>query len=87
MVSEIDRTMKKYTDHLMHAMDGLSARLSQLETRTRNLENSMDDLKLSLGNNHENTDGKIRHVNNILREVLSISLPVYFRLLRSVSYV
>ncbi|KAI3463026.1 hypothetical protein Pfo_019689 [Paulownia fortunei] len=69
LVSEIDRTMKKYVDNLMHAVDGMSARLSQLETRTRNLENSMDDLKVSLGNNHGSTDGKIRQVENILREV------------------
>ncbi|CAI9752626.1 unnamed protein product [Fraxinus pennsylvanica] len=69
LVSEIDRAMKKYSDNLMHAMDGVSARLSQLETRTRNLENSVDDLKVSVGNNHGSTDGKLRQLENILREV------------------
>ncbi|KAG8384856.1 hypothetical protein BUALT_Bualt04G0161900 [Buddleja alternifolia] len=69
MVSEIDRTMKKYVDDLMHAMDSMSARLSQLETRARSLENSVDDLKVSVENNHGKTDGKMRLLENILREV------------------
>ncbi|KAL0424272.1 UNVERIFIED_CONTAM: hypothetical protein Sradi_0962000 [Sesamum radiatum] len=69
LVSEIDRTMKKYTDNLMYTLDGVSARLSQLETRSRNLENSMDDLKMSIENNQGSTDGKIRQLENILREV------------------
>ncbi|KAL0461701.1 UNVERIFIED_CONTAM: hypothetical protein Slati_0057700 [Sesamum latifolium] len=69
LVSKIDRTMKKYADNLMHTLDGVSARLSQLETRSRNLENSMDDLKVSIENNQGSTDGKIRQLENILREV------------------
>lgn len=69
LVSEIDHTMKKYTDNLLHALDGVSARISQLETRTRQIENSVDDLKLSVGNNFGGTDGKLRQLENILREV------------------
>ncbi|XP_073123575.1 uncharacterized protein [Henckelia pumila] len=69
LVSEIDKTVKKYTDNLMHTMDVVSARLSQLETRTRKLENSMDDLKESVGNNLGVIDGKLRQIGNILREV------------------
>ncbi|XP_022852863.1 transcriptional regulator DEF1-like isoform X1 [Olea europaea var. sylvestris] len=69
LVSEIDRTMKKYVDHLMHALDGVTVRLLQLETKTCNLESSMDDLKLSVGDNQRSTDGKLRQMENILREV------------------
>uniref|UniRef100_A0A7N0T534 UBA domain-containing protein n=1 Tax=Kalanchoe fedtschenkoi TaxID=63787 RepID=A0A7N0T534_KALFE len=69
ILSEIDRTMKKYTDTVLHALEGVSARLTQLETRTRNLENSVDDIKVSVGNNHGTTDGKVRQLENILREV------------------
>ncbi|KAG8376421.1 hypothetical protein BUALT_Bualt09G0061700 [Buddleja alternifolia] len=58
LVSVIDSTMKKYADNLIYAIDGLSARVSQLETRTHNLENSVDDMKVSLGNNHGSIDGK-----------------------------
>lgn len=77
IVSEIDRTMKKHADNLLHALEGLSARLTQLESRTRNLENSVDDLKVSVGNNHGSTDGKMRQLENILREVVSFSfLPL-----------
>lgn len=71
MVSEIDRTMKKYADNLLHVLEGISARLTQLETRTCNLESSVDDLKVSIGNNHGSTDGKMRQMENILREVSS----------------
>ncbi|KAJ0113736.1 hypothetical protein Patl1_02806 [Pistacia atlantica] len=71
IVSEIDRTVKKYVDDILHVLEGVSARITQLETRTRNLENSIDDLKVSVGNNHGSTDGKMRLMENILREVQS----------------
>ncbi|KAI4350657.1 hypothetical protein L6164_005091 [Bauhinia variegata] len=69
ILSEIDQTMKKYTDNLLHVLEGVSARLTQLESRTRQLENSVDDLKVSVGNNHGSADGKMRQLENILREV------------------
>ncbi|CAI9111484.1 OLC1v1011712C1 [Oldenlandia corymbosa var. corymbosa] len=69
LVSEIDRTMKKYADNLMHGLDSVSARLSQLESRTRHLENSLDELKVSVGTNHGSSDGRMRQLENILREV------------------
>nr|XP_043606917.1 putative uncharacterized protein DDB_G0294196 [Erigeron canadensis] len=71
LISEIDRTMKKHIDNLMHALESVSARLSQLESRSRNLENSVDDLRTSVGNNHGNTDGKLRQIENMIREVQS----------------
>ncbi|XP_021727678.1 actin cytoskeleton-regulatory complex protein PAN1-like [Chenopodium quinoa] len=69
IVSEIDRTMKRYIDSVLNAIDGLSARLSQLESRTRHLEHSVDELKISVGNSHGSTDGKMRQLENILLEV------------------
>ncbi|KAG6720009.1 hypothetical protein I3843_03G038500 [Carya illinoinensis] len=69
IVSEIDRTMKKYVDNLLHVLEGVSARITQLESRTRNLESSIDNLKVSFGNNHGSTDGRLRQLENILREV------------------
>ncbi|KAI4348187.1 hypothetical protein L6164_008941 [Bauhinia variegata] len=69
MLSEIDQTVKKYMESLLHVMEGVSARLTQLESRTHHLENSVDDLKVSVGNNHGSTDGKMRQLENILREV------------------
>lgn len=73
IMAEIDKTMKKHADNLLHVLDGVSARLTQLESRTRNLENSVDDLKVSVGNNHGSTDGKMRQLENILKEVSSLS--------------
>lgn len=69
IMSEIDQTMKKHTDNLLHVLEGVSARLTQLESRTRNLENSVDGLKVSVENNHGSTDGRMRQLDNILREV------------------
>ncbi|KAK7266051.1 hypothetical protein RIF29_18690 [Crotalaria pallida] len=69
ILSEIDRTMKKHTDNLLHVLEGVSARLTQLESRTHHFENAVDDLKVSVGNNHGSTDGKLRQLENILREV------------------
>lgn len=68
-MSEIDRTMKKHADSLLHALEGVSARLTQLDSRTRNLEESVDDLKVSVGHNYGTTDGKMRQLENILRDV------------------
>ncbi|CAL1358061.1 unnamed protein product [Linum trigynum] len=69
ILSEIDRTMKRHTDNMLIILEGVSSRLIQLESRTRNLESSVDDLKVSVGNNHGSTDGKMRQLENILREV------------------
>ncbi|CAL1391798.1 unnamed protein product [Linum trigynum] len=69
ILSEIDRTMKRHTDNMLIILEGVSSRLIQLESRTRNLESSVDDLKVCVGNNHGSTDGKMRQLENILREV------------------
>ncbi|KAK7316463.1 hypothetical protein VNO77_35518 [Canavalia gladiata] len=71
MLSEIDRTLQKHMENMLHVLEGVSARLTQLETRTQHLENSVDDLKVYVGNNHGSTDGKLRQLENILREVQS----------------
>lgn len=76
-MAEIDKTMKKHADNLLHVLDGVSARLTQLESRTRHLEESVDDLKISVGNNHGNNDGKMRQLENILREVWSLFLFLF----------
>ncbi|XWS40706.1 hypothetical protein CRYUN_Cryun17cG0018400 [Craigia yunnanensis] len=69
IVAVIDRTMKKHTDNLMHMLESVSARLTQLESRTRHLETSVDDVKVSVVNNHGSIDGKMRQLENILKEV------------------
>ncbi|CAH9067953.1 unnamed protein product [Cuscuta europaea] len=69
LISEIDHILKKYTDNLLHALEGASAQISQLETRSRRIESSMDDLKLAVGDYFGSTDGKLRHLENLVREV------------------
>ncbi|KAM1056641.1 hypothetical protein ACFX13_030784 [Malus domestica] len=65
IMSKIDQTMKKHTDNLLHVLESVSARLTQLKSRTRNLENSVNDLKISVGNNHGNTDGMMRQLEDL----------------------
>jgi hypothetical protein len=71
-VAEIDHTVKKYADNLLHALEGVSVRLSQLENRSHYIESSMDDLSLVVGNYAGNTDGKLLQFENILHEVSSL---------------
>jgi hypothetical protein len=68
-IVDIDRTMKKYAGNLLHALEGVSSRLSQLEDRTYHLESSVSELKLTIGNYNGSTDGKLRQFENTLREV------------------
>ncbi|KAF6988495.1 hypothetical protein CFC21_006021 [Triticum aestivum] len=68
-IADIDRTMKKYADNLLHAMEGVSSRLAQLEGRTHHLEDSVGELKLTVGNYNGSTDGKLRQFENTLQEV------------------
>ncbi|KAM5571965.1 hypothetical protein ABKV19_012178 [Rosa sericea] len=69
MISVIDGKMNQHFGNLMHAVEGLSARVSQLETRLRLVENSVDDLKDCSDVNYGKTDGKLREVEHILRKV------------------
>uniref|UniRef100_A0A0A9CTY2 DUF1421 domain-containing protein n=1 Tax=Arundo donax TaxID=35708 RepID=A0A0A9CTY2_ARUDO len=68
-IVDIDWTMKKYADNLLHALEGVSSRLSHLEDRTYHLETSFGELKLTIGNNNGSTDGKLRQFENTLCEV------------------
>lgn len=59
MVCEIDQTMKKHVDNALRVLKGVSARLAQLESRTRSLENFVDGLKVTMVNNNENILGEV----------------------------
>jgi hypothetical protein len=52
-----------------------------MESRTHQLENSVDELKLTIGNYNGSTDGKLRHLENMLREVSSFGLLLFLFLL------
>lgn len=69
IMCEIDRTMRKHADTLLRVMEGVSARLTQLETRTHVLGNLVDALKVSVDKSHGSTHGKMRQLENILVEV------------------
>ena len=76
LISVIDEKMKEHTDNFLHVVDDLITRLSHLEGRTRNIENYVDDLKASTEYSHGRTNGKLRQLENTLREVLiTTSVP------------
>ena len=81
----IDQTMKKHTDSLHLVLEGVLARLTQLETRTHHLESSIDALKVSVGNNHGITDEKLRLLENILSEVFYRSCSLMPSISRTLS--
>ncbi|KAG6495132.1 protein transport protein sec31-like [Zingiber officinale] len=67
--SDIDYIVKKHTDRLMDAMEGISSKLLQLDNRTHHLENSLSEIKMTIANNNGSTDGRLSQLENILREV------------------
>ncbi|KAB5532031.1 hypothetical protein DKX38_018701 [Salix brachista] len=69
LISEIDRKMKEHIDVLLHSVEFLSTRVSQLESKTHQIEDVVDDIKESLELNQGITDGKLREIKNILVEV------------------
>ncbi|KAJ6765286.1 P53 PROTEIN 1 putative-RELATED [Salix koriyanagi] len=69
LISEIDRKMKEHVDVLLHSVEFLSTRVSQLESKTHQIEDVVDDIKESLELNQGITDGKLREIKNILVEV------------------
>ncbi|XP_034672329.1 uncharacterized protein LOC117903928 isoform X2 [Vitis riparia] len=68
LISVVDKKMKEHTDTFLHVVDGLITRLSQLESRTRNIESYVDELKASTEYNHGRTNGKLKQLENTLRE-------------------
>lgn len=71
LIHEIDGKIKEHMDTLLHAVGGLNARVTQVETRTRQLEDAVDELKDSVEFNGGRTEGKLRDLHNILEEVFS----------------
>ncbi|CAK7322932.1 unnamed protein product [Dovyalis caffra] len=70
LISEIDRKMKEHTDIFLHSLNCLSARMLQLESRKRQIENVVDDVKELVEFNQGKTDGKLRELKNILVELV-----------------
>ena len=80
ILGEFDRTVKKYADKLMHALEGVNSRLSQIEGRTHDLETALNELKLTVSTDSGSSDRTLRQLENILREVLSLIMVLIFLL-------
>jgi L-tryptophan--pyruvate aminotransferase len=70
VVATVERTMKKYADNLLHVLEGMSGRLSQLEFNSQRIEHTVQEFKVESADNHGAADGKLRSLENIIREVI-----------------
>jgi hypothetical protein len=68
-VAAVERTMKKYADNLLRVLEGMSGRLTQLESNSSRMEHSVDKIKVEAADNFGATDGKLRFLENMIREV------------------
>jgi len=69
-VAAVERTMKKYADNLLRVLEGMSGRLTQLESNSSRMEHSVDKIKVEAADNFGATDGKLRSLENMIREVI-----------------
>lgn len=72
IVSAVERTMKNYADNILRVLEGMSGRLSKLESVTHNLEHSVASLKISVDEYHDEADGRLRALNNRVVEVSTL---------------
>jgi hypothetical protein len=70
VVATVERTMKKYADNLLHVLEGMSGRLSQLEFNSQRIEHTVQEFKVESADNHGAADGKLRSLENMIREVI-----------------
>ncbi|KAI5065647.1 hypothetical protein GOP47_0020342 [Adiantum capillus-veneris] len=69
IVSAVERTMKNYADGVLHVLEGMSGRLSQLESISQDLEHSVTTLTTSVEENHEHTDRNFKILNERIMEM------------------
>ncbi|CAM6042833.1 unnamed protein product, partial [Sphagnum compactum] len=69
VVATVERTMKKYADNLLHVLEGMSGRLSQLEFNSQRIEYTVGKLKVESADHHGAADGKLRSLENMVKEV------------------
>ncbi|PON96701.1 hypothetical protein TorRG33x02_074050 [Trema orientale] len=69
IISVIDLKMEEHFNNLLRVVEGLSARMRQLESRTQNIEHSVEELKESAEFSYGRTESKLRELGNIVTEV------------------
>ncbi|OVA07771.1 Protein of unknown function DUF1421 [Macleaya cordata] len=69
LIATVERTMKKYADNLLRFLEGISARLQQLELYCYNLEKSIEEMRSDLTRENIEADSKLRSLEKHLQEV------------------
>lgn len=69
LVTKINKIMEENEKSILHAVEVASASVTQLESRTNRLENSMDDLKVYVEFNHGRTSRNLMELESILKKV------------------
>eukprot|EP00250_Pteridium_aquilinum_P005963 c15971_g1_i1 orf=221-1942(-) len=68
-MAAIDRTMKNYTDNLLHVLESVSGRLSQLETTVQGLEHTISGLKSTEGEKQDQSNVRLLKLEQLIEEV------------------
>lgn len=61
--------MKKYADNLLRVLEGMTGRLSQLESSTQRLEHLFEEIKNVVADTQGEADGKFRSLESHILEV------------------
>jgi hypothetical protein len=69
IIATIEVTMKNHTDKLLYSLEGVSARLSHLESTVQGLEHSLQRLKLAEDENQSESNHKLMKLEHLLGEV------------------
>ncbi|KAJ8763850.1 hypothetical protein K2173_003632 [Erythroxylum novogranatense] len=69
VISNVEKSVKKHTDILMHFLEGISSRLSQLELYCYNLDKSIGEMRSDLVRDNRDADSKLKSLEKHLHEV------------------
>ncbi|ONK68997.1 uncharacterized protein A4U43_C05F18200 [Asparagus officinalis] len=74
IIDAVEKCMKKYADNLLHHLEGISGRLSQLEIYCYKLERSIGEFRADMIRDQSQADTKIKTLEKHLQEVSHAAL-------------
>lgn len=69
MTDIVEKTMKKYADNLMRYLEGISSRLTQLESHCLSIDKSIVEMRSESSRGHKEMDSKLKFVEKHIQEV------------------
>ena len=75
VMAAVEECMRKQADALLHSLDGIGGRLSQLELYCYKLERSIGELRSDVMDYHSESTANFRCIDKNLRQVRAFSVP------------